>query len=46
LAEATLLLASLAQRYQLSLAPDTLVKPELRITLGVTNGLSMMIGAR
>lgn len=43
LAEATLLLASIAQRYTLQLVPGTEVKPEPHITLGVANGLPMMI---
>lgn len=46
LAEATLLLACLAQRYALRLAPNTEVKPEPNITLGVKNGLPMILQAR
>lgn len=46
LAEATLLLAGMAQRYALRLAPNTIVKPEPNITLGVANGLPMTLKAR
>lgn len=46
LTEATLLLASIAQRYQLRVAPNKIVKPEPRITLGVADGLPMILSAR
>lgn len=46
LAEATLLLAAIAQRYSLRLAPNTTVVPAPRITLGMANGLPMTLHAR
>lgn len=46
LAEATLLLSALAQRYQLRLAPNRLVTPEPHVTLGVAGGLPMTVTAR
>ena len=46
LAEATLLLAGLAQRYVLRLAPGTVVKPKPNITLTVAGGLPMTLEPR
>jgi len=46
LAEATLLLAALAQRYTLRLVPGTVVKPEPRITLGMASPLAMTLSPR
>lgn len=46
LAEATLILAGIAQKYTLRLKPNTPVKPEPNITLSVANGLPMTLLAR
>lgn len=46
LAEATLLLAAIAQRYTLRLAPGAHIAPAPRITLGMANGLPMTLHAR
>lgn len=46
LAEATLLLATIAQRYRLRLAPGADVKPDPQITLGVAKGLPMILVPR
>ena len=46
LAEATLLLASIAQRYQLQLAPTARVECEPQITLRVKHGLPMRLTRR
>jgi cytochrome P450 len=46
LAEATLLLAAIAQRYTLRLAPNANIVPAPRITLGMANGLPMTLHAR
>ena len=43
LAEATLLLATIAQRYQLRVAPNTKIECEPQITLRVKNGLPMFL---
>ncbi len=43
LAEATLLLAAIAQRYQLRVAPNTKIECEPQITLRVKNGLPMYL---
>ncbi len=46
LAEATLLLATIIQRYHLQLAPNTRVEMEPQITLRVKNGLPMELTRR
>lgn len=46
LAEATILLAAIAQRYSLRLVAGTKVEPEPHITLGIANGLPMTIAPR
>jgi len=44
--EATLLLATLAQRFQLSLTPDARVEPLFSITLRPKHGLKMLLHRR
>lgn len=44
--EATLLLATLAQRFRLSLGPQRSVTPEATLTLRPREGLTMNVGAR
>lgn len=44
--EATLLLASIAQRYQLRLVPDQRIEPLPSITLRAKNGIRVQIQAR
>lgn len=44
--EATLLLASIAQRYQLRLVPDQRIEPLPSITLRPKNGIRVQIQAR
>ena len=44
--EATLLLATIAQRYSFSLPPDSIVKPLFSITLRPKDGLTMRLHRR
>ena len=44
--EATLLLASIAQRYQFRLVPDQRIEPLPSITLRPKNGIRVQIQAR
>lgn len=44
--EAHLILATIAQRYRLRLAPGTVIEPEAQITLSPRGGLPMMVEAR
>jgi cytochrome P450 len=44
--EATLLLATIAQRFRFSLAPGASVKPMLSVTLRPADGIRMMLSAR
>jgi len=44
--EATLLLATIAQRYRFTLAPDTVVTPFFSVTLRPKNGLPMQVHRR
>ena len=41
--EGPLLLALIAQRYQLDLAPEQVVEPEVAVTVKPKNGLKMMV---
>jgi cytochrome P450 len=44
--EATLLLATIAQRFRFRLAPGTSVKPMLSVTLRPAEGIHMTLAAR
>ncbi len=44
--EGPLLLALIAQRYQLDLAPEQVVEPEVAVTVKPKNGLTMMVRKR
>ena len=44
--EGPLLLALIAQRYQLDLAPEQVVEPEVAVTVKPKNGLKMMVRKR
>jgi cytochrome P450 len=46
LLEAQLVLATVAQRYRLALAPGQVVRPRLAVTMGPRDGLPMMVHVR